>query len=237
MNNLFAKVLISILLVSSYRVALGQITGIWEVTRIIVGTTVRTPDAKWMKFDESGVVKIGNGWQQHTINTYEYNPESNLLYLDDKMEEEYGPYRVALSDTAMTWTRMEDEYEVDIKLKKTVSLPRSTADKVRGLWKLKSAYRDSLNITQKTDPENRQYIYLRWDRRYILQHTSEGQKTGFWYVNPHYPDLELISDEGKDQNTKWRVSFNDNIMTWKGQKGSHNENEKMVFERINKVPR
>lgn len=237
MNKIFLRIVVMVILLGNSKTAIGQLTGIWEVTRVMVGNTVRTPDAKWMKFEQDGTYRSGNGWQQHTINQYQYDAEKNLLYINDEMADEYGPYNVLINDTTMTWTRIEDNYEVNIQYNKITSLPKSTADKVRGLWKLKQAYRDSVNITQKIDPENKQFIYLRWDRRYIHQNTPEGQKTGFWYADPHYPDIELISDNKNIQDAKWRITFNGNTMTWNGHKGSASENEKMVFEKITRIPK
>lgn len=51
----------------------AQATGLWEVTKVIVGQEEMTPVAKWTQINKDGTFETGNGWLQNGNGTWTFD--------------------------------------------------------------------------------------------------------------------------------------------------------------------
>ena len=107
----------------------------------------------------------------------------------------------------MTWTRKEDGDEVKVHLTAITELPKNTADEAKGFWDLVGATRSGADVIREVDPEEKQYIFLRWDRVFVRRLSSKEKIQGYWFMNGHRPELKLIGEQNQQENETWKVSF------------------------------
>ncbi|MDX1940466.1 MAG: hypothetical protein SFU99_07935 [Saprospiraceae bacterium] len=176
------SILFTYFLISLHINVIAQIEGLWIVKKVLVGNEVMTPVAKWVQLEAGGTQLSGNGWLQHTSGTWNYDTSTSelLLISEPGPEDEFGAFKIKYQGQEMTWERIE-------------ALPRSPADEMQGIWDLVKVVNNNADIIKQYDPDNKIYIFIRWDRIYV-ERTAEGERiTGFWYINAHRPDLQLIS--------------------------------------------
>jgi len=184
------------------------IIGLWEVTGVEMMGKSMTPVAKWTCINEDGTFQSGNGWLQNSQGSWSYDEQEGLFSADDKraIKDPFGPFSVNFEDGNMVWTRMEEGHEVTVTLKRIEKKPMSTADWLSGLWVLSKALENGKDITQSFDPDNKYYLFIRWDRVYIQRNSIGERKAGYWHINAHKPELTLLPHDGNDSLESWRVS-------------------------------
>jgi len=232
----FYRILISILLFLLWMTlpcstTRAQLTGLWEVKTITAGKMVRTPDARWYRFEEDNTFLSGNGWKQHEKGRYQYLNDQRQLEITSGQNS--TTYAVMLNDSLMHWTRAVGENNMKITLIKKSGLPQSTSDKVQGVWRVQNKEGQSLITSMQQDSTGTPMLFIRWDGRFVLNKNNTVVKSGYWYADPHYPDIELISENGHLSKSKWRVTFQENGMKWLGASGQSNEHESLTLERAN----
>jgi hypothetical protein len=70
------------------------------------------------------------------------------------------------------------------------------------LWDLSEVTKNGKVETSVSDPDNKYYIFIRWDRVYVKRNV-EGQKTGgYWHINAHRPELTLLPHDEVEKKEK-----------------------------------
>lgn len=220
-----------------FTVQAQKITGLWEVTKVEMGDQSMTPVAKWTRINKDGTYQSGNGWLQNSIGTWSYDKTANQFSPVEAngIADNYGPFTVSFEGETMFWKRMEDGMEVTVTLESIWEMPMSTADKLNGLWDLQSTTDDGKDITGEYDPDNKYYLFIRWDRIYI-ERTSKGErKSGYWHINAHRPEITLLSQPGVKEPESWAITINNRVLTLKGISDS-NKSLELTFTRIHQFP-
>jgi hypothetical protein len=217
--------------------AAQDITGFWEVTKVSMGDRSMTPMAKWTKINPDGTFRSGNGWLQNATGTWDYDKSTQQFSPEEKngITDDYGSFTVSFQDQNMLWKRMEDGSEVTVTLERMSEMPMSTADKLQGLWDLSDVSENEKDITSTFDPDNRYYLFIRWDRLYQEQNAKGERKMGYWHLNAHRPELTLISMDESHAHEKWQVEFTENELKLTGMAGP-SEGLIMIFKRIHQFP-
>jgi hypothetical protein len=227
---------LSLLLVHISIMGGAQIDGLWLVKKVIVGTEVMTPQAKWFRLD-NGKQTSGNGWQQHSFGTYRFEAKKSTVIFETENEpkDEFGAFAVQRKGNTMNWMRKEDGDNVSVELELITTLPMSTSDKVKGLWGLLRVTSGSSDVTSQYDPQKKYSIFIRWDRIYN-QNTGSEKINGFWYMNAHKPELRLMRFGHEQEEDKWMVSFEKEDLVLTGL-SDHNKNTVLSFKKLSEFPK
>lgn len=215
----------------------NPITGLWLIENVRVGDQQMTPVAKWTRIHEDGSFESGNGWLQNSAGTWTYDETAGTYAPEDPLglEDPFGPFSVRFEGETMIWQREEEEMPVTITLTKINELPKAPADQVQGLWDLDAITQDETDITATYDPDNRNYLFFRWDRIYIAR-TPQGERaTGYWHMNGHRPEVTLLPHSADIEPQSWRVEADDQELTLTGISDS-NTGRTLVFKRISRFP-
>lgn len=215
----------------------NQITGLWGVEKVSVGDQEMTPVAKWFRIKEDGTFESGNGWMQNSEGTWEYDVQ-NQSYLPttkNGLIDEFGAFSVQFEGEKMIWQREEDGMNVNVTLSQLNELPKAPADWVQGLWDLEQILEHANDITKNFDPDNRYYLFIRWDRIYVQRAADGERSTGYWHMNGHRPEVTLTSHQEGKQPETWNVEADDSTLILKGLSDS-NQNIEMLFQRLQEFP-
>jgi len=215
-----------------------SIVGFWEVKEVMVGSEIKTPVAKWTKINKDGSYQSGNGGIQNSEGTWSYDKKTKffLPVETNGIKDVYGGFKVAFRKEQMTWERDEDGEIVIVKLERTIKLPKSPADLLVGIWDLKEIVKNNSSKTLSFDPENKHYIFIRWDRIYV-ERTPQGQRaTGYWHIDAHRPEVTFLSDSQGKANERWTVDVNETQLKMVGISDS-NKGTEMVYIRIHEFPK
>jgi hypothetical protein len=174
-----------------------------------------TPQAKWTKFDADNTFVSGNGWLQHTYGTYEYNAANGQIKLNaaNEPEDEFGPFSVMIMDDQMTWKRDEGGMEITVKLDRIEALPMAPADQIKGVWGVEKVISNGRDMTDTYDPNDDRYLFLRWDRVFVMDNTPEGRLTGYWHTHGHRPEVTLLFHDTSIPVESYMISIKGNILT------------------------
>ena len=232
------KVVALLIAVTIQTASLGQsVQGFWEVKEVKVGSEIKTPVAKWIKVNQDGNYQSGNGWLQNSEGTWSYD-KSRKSYLPvetNGLEDRYGEFSVTFKDAQMIWEREEDGLHVTVKLERITKLPKATADVFVGLWNLKDVLKNGTSEKASIDPNNQQYIFMRWDRMYVERTPDGDKRMGFWQMNAHRPEVTLISNTQDKKSESWTVLVTDSELRMTGISDS-NKDIVMVYTRIHEFP-
>lgn len=239
-NKLYfiALVLLTIML-SSSSIQAQEVTGFWEVKEVKVGDEIMTPVAKWFKINKDHTFQGGNGWLQNSAGTWTYDKKTRA-YLPKEtqgtvIDDEAGAFTVNFKDDKMIWEREEEGMKVTVMLHKISQLPKSTADEMIGLWNLTKVTEGGQVVTATFDPDNKHYIFIRWDRTFLERTPKNERVYGLWHINGHRPEVTFIRNDKNKDNEGWRISVKGSALTMIGISDS-NKDVEMVFNRISKFP-
>eukprot|EP00764_Aduncisulcus_paluster_P005227 gnl/Carplike_NY0171/1877_a2546_676.p1 GENE.gnl/Carplike_NY0171/1877_a2546_676~~gnl/Carplike_NY0171/1877_a2546_676.p1 ORF type:complete len:236 (+),score=-9.57 gnl/Carplike_NY0171/1877_a2546_676:30-737(+) len=232
------KFILIILLAFISGASLAQaVVGFWEIKEVKVGDETMTPIARWTRINKDGSYQSGNGWQQNSEGTWKYNSNSHSFLPDETngIKEPYGAFQVSFDGKNMIWHREEDGMPVKVTLVPIEKLPKSTADKIVGLWDLTQFLQDDSSIKNNFAPKDKYYIFIRWDKIYV-KGTPEGKRvTGYWHINAHRPEVTFLSHEQGKNPESWQIEVTDNELKLTGISDS-NKNKELLFQRINEFP-
>lgn len=215
-----------------------SIVGFWKVTQVVVGTIDRTPVAKWTKINQDGSYQSGNGGIQNAEGTWTFEKQTKkfLPVETNGLKDPYGGFSVTFKEDHMVWERDEEGEHVTVSLEKTTKLPKSPADLLVGLWDLKDILRDNASEKNSFDPEDRHYIFIRWDRMYVERTADEKKLMGYWHINAHRAEITFLCDgEGKLKET-WTVDVNERELIMVGISES-NKGVQKLYTRIHDFPK
>ena len=166
--NITFLTLALICMINPARLNAQEITGFWEFKKVDVGGKIMTPVAKWTIIDVDHTYRSGNGWLQNSVGTWTYDDKGRQFLPTgiNGLKDEFGSFTVSFANENMMWEREEDGMKVQITMERIDEMPMSDADKLIGLWDLIQANKNGKIITSTFDPENKQYLFIRWDRIY-----------------------------------------------------------------------
>lgn len=207
--------------------------GLWEVNEVMVGDRNLTPIAKWFVFQEDRTLTSGNGNIENFSGFYEYDDSKNELIQNNGSEPDpYGSFKTKLTNSHMTWERLEDGMKVVVQLTKVDKKPKAPWDLLQGGWIEMSdqVTNTETGISSISDLEPSRYFFM-WDRAY-RKFNSTGQQieTGIWHIGAHSNEIWTITNDDNTK-TKWELAFENDTMIWSLQRG--NELIKVYFERDN----
>ena len=216
-----------------------EIVGLWEVAGVNVGNEIMTPVAKWMRFKENGTFQSGNGWLQNSEGTWTFNEEEMTFQSKSKngLIDPFGPFNLSWEGSKMVWDRVEDGARVTVTLNRVEKLPKAISDDLVGLWDLSKVFSKGKEIQDQQDPNDKNYIHIRWDRIY-RERTSEGKRTtGYWHIHGHKPEITFLSHEQGRNPETWKAKVNESALelTLEGLSKS-NKGLVKIYERLNNFP-
>ena len=150
------------------------------------------------------------------------------------MYDPYGAFKVSFINEKMIWKRQEDGMDVKLTLARINKMPMAPADKVIGLWALTGVKKGNNDITSTFDPSEKQFIFIRPDKRYRLRKSDESIDQGFWHMDAHKPEFTLINYDRTIENKVFVVSFENNQLQLKPKNDS---SMLFIYKRINKFPK
>lgn len=214
----------------------SKINGLWTVQNVIVGERSMTPNGRWMRFNADSTQQSGNGWYQHSVGTWQFSPQTNELevFNSNGYEDPYEPFKVSFSNDTMIWKRMEEGREVRVILSRASELPQTYGDQLLGLWDLEESQHNGEITTNEEDPNQKRYIFFRWDKRFVIQHTPEGTVTGVCNVNGHQPEMTWIFDDSNKERIAWKFDVSDEKLMLKSI--SPDGNRERTYKRIRQFP-
>lgn len=213
-----------------------EITGLWVVEEVKVGEEQMTPNARWMRFNEDSTQQSGNGWLQHSIGTYSYSLTDSTLTITNTngYEDIYAPFKVSFKDNNMLWKRVEDGANVTVILKKTNKLPQAYGDVLLGVWDLEKITENGKDVTPLYDEEQKNYLYMRWDGKFIVNNSTAGRTRGIYNVHAHKPEVELIvSINDTLQRERWQFEATDSTLVFENTKTKTKKYYKRIFRMPN----
>ena len=208
--------------------------GLWGVVSVKAGNRTVTPVAKWFLIKKDGTFKSGNGWSQNTVGTWSYDQSTGKFagHATNGIRDEYGAFNLKLDNEQLIWDRVEDGMTVIVVLERIAEIPAAPADLVQGLWSLSSVKKGNEEVLSAIDPQSKQFIHIRPDKRFRLRNPDETSTTGFWHMNGHQPLFTLIDDNRSVDNLVFSVEFFDDQLIMK-----HNEQDlQYTYQRIFDFP-
>ncbi|NVK82746.1 MAG: hypothetical protein HWE21_00405 [Cytophagia bacterium] len=208
-------------------------SGLWEVNEVMVGDRNVTPTAKWFVFHEDGSLTSGNGNIENFSGFYQYDAtKKELIQSNGSEPDQYGSFKTKLTNSNMTWERMEDGMKVIVQLTKVDKKPKAPWDLLQGGWIEMSdqVTNTETGISSISDLEPSRYFFM-WDRAYRkFKSTGQQIETGVWHIGGHSNEIWTITNS---DNTKtiWELAFENDTMIWSQKRG--NELVKVYFKEDN----
>ena len=167
-----------------------NIDGLWLVDQVLVNAESMTPQAKWIRFHQDGTQESGNGWRQHSIGTYTFSKEDEILQMQslNGLKDLAEPFEVTLRGDSMFWNRNEEGAFIEVKLTRVQELPAAPVDKLLGLWELMEIIKHE---DHKAVAKEKPFIYLGWDNRFRMRNINSEEMRGVYQVHGHKPEIRF----------------------------------------------
>jgi len=107
---------------------------------------------------------------------------------------------------------------------------RNAQDQLVGTWLMDKVYEYDKDVTEKHNPNNDRWIEFKSDGTFISDGQPFGYNKGRWRVENEQSILYLDSDVD-DDDSEWKISFNDDKTIWTGIGHLRKENTKLVHRR------
>ena len=231
------KFILPLLLAISFHSYAQKIYGLWEITEVTVADQVMTPVAKWTHIYSDGNYESGNGWLKNSEGTYTYDTLSHQFLPTETngILDPFGAFKVSFEDGSMIWERDEEGMRVIVKLNRVKELPKSTADKVVGLWQLVDINRDGRSIIRTFDPEHNHYLFIRWDRVLQMRDQNGKQSRTYWHMHGHRPEITFMRSSILHEDESWSVEVTETELSLTGISET-NQGEIRVYKRLREFP-
>ena len=204
-----------------------KIIGLWQVEKVKMG---EQEIARWTRFNKDQTQESGNGWFQHSIGTWQFNPNNKEIAVinSNGLKDEFGAFTLRMENEKMVWQREEDGNRVEVILKKIDQLPQSPANQLLGAWKLEN----------KEDNANKKaisYLFFRWDRIVIDKAANQAKRFGTYKTHGHKNELQIIYYGDPLQQINWNYSFDQSgDLTLSGKRNG--EKVDLQYKRIDYLP-
>jgi len=204
-NGYFIGLLIIAFLLNAC--AKSRMMGLWVADRVYAGSTDLSPKARWIKFDKKNQQESGNGWQKHSIGTWEIKKGKKLIIINSNgFSDPYEPFKVKFVKKGMEWVRHEEGKRVKVLLTKVKETPLSERDKLLGVWDLKTVLEDGKDQTFKYNPHNESYLFIRWDNMFEFNY-EDGRKSGIYRIGGFLDEMELVYNSAEDKRQTWNFQI------------------------------
>jgi len=226
-NNQIVLILIVGLMVASCNTN-HKLIGLWQIEKVKVGDQEMTPVARWTRLNEDHSQESGNGWYQHSIGNWEYDSERNKMSLinTNSVKDEFGEFTVTnTKKDKMQWSRKEEGEKVEVTLKRIKKLPQAPANKMLGVWKLKT------NNKSLADS----YLFFRWDHILVAGQKGSKKNYGMYKTHGHKQKLQIIYYEEPLRREDWQYRINENDLLTLTRKDEEKE-VILEYERIDFIP-
>ena len=116
------------------------------------------------------------------------------------------------------------------------SKDNSLSGRLIGKWKMTVVLELSLDVTSKHNPDNDRWIRLIDDPeienggKFESGKGDSTENTGKWFIDKDV--LFIDSDAGKDDDSYWQITINDDEMRWKGRKFEFNKRFEIFHKRM-----
>jgi hypothetical protein len=215
----------------------NKIDGLWIVKALKINNEDFTINKKWLRFGADSTQTSGNGWQQHTVGSWSYQKDSNMLTIknDNNFNDflEYkNPFKVTIDENSMTLQGIDRGKDVTIVLERSTKLPTTEANKLVGLWKFNAIFVDDKEVSDSLNPTKKGMIYLGWENDYILYNYPEGEKYGIFKTHSMRNQIDLINSSRTPAYQYYKFSLEDDQLVLK----STNSNKEIKLTRIHQFP-
>lgn len=209
--------------------------GLWEVESVKEGDRQMTPIVRWLRLNKDFTQESGNGWVQHSYGSWRYDSLKNTVMMFDSngVDEGGSPFEVSTLGQSMVWQRKENDQAVVIHWKRIQRLNMDPASKMVGLWDLSSASVAGEDQSASLDPNNKRYLFLRWDRQFRDRNGPKGNFAGVWSFHGHKPEITLWRSGEHCYKETWKVEVSKTTLTLRSIEG---EDRVLVYERTNQFP-
>jgi hypothetical protein len=194
--------------------AKSRIKGLWVADRVYAGSTDLSPKARWIRIDKKNVQESGNGWQKHSIGTWELKRKKLTLVNSNGFTDPYEPFEVKFVKNGMEWIRHENDKRVKVLFTKIEEIPLSERDKLLGVWDLKTVLEDGKDLTLKYNVNRESYLFMRWDNMFELKLEDE-RTSGIYRIGGFLDEIELVynTTDGKRQTFNFQIKNNRLVLT------------------------
>jgi len=102
--------------------------------------------------------------------------------------------------------------------------------RIIGTWTMEKVYEYENDVTEKHNPKNNRWIEFKADSTFVSDGEPFGRNTGRWTADNNNFILNIDSDVD-DDDSEWKVTFDQDQMTWTGIGHPRKENTKIVHKR------
>lgn len=110
---------------------------------------------------------------------------------------------------------------------------QSLSSKLIGKWQMQQVLNLETDVSTKHNPNGNRWIQLNDDGTFISDGDPYGKNTGKWSIEKSTATLYLDSDAGSDDDSYWLVSFQADLMKWKGTKSDFTKRFTLTHKRMN----
>lgn len=103
-------------------------------------------------------------------------------------------------------------------------------EKIIGTWTMEKVYEYDSDVTEKHDPKDERWIEIKADGTFVSDGEPFGRNTGRWSAD-NEKSLLFIDSEVDDDDSEWKVTFDQDHTTWTGIGHPRKENTKLVHKR------
>lgn len=235
-KSFISSLLFFVLIFSSFSLKGQEVIGVWEIEEVKVGGDIMTPVAKWTRINTDGTYETGNGWSQSARGEWYYDKNIKSLRLQEtegmQVHDQNGPFQLSFEADKMRWEREEDGANVLVIFKRADKLPMATADKLLGIWNLQEIRKNGNDLNLKSDPYNKNYLFIKPDRTFTEKKLKGPLKQGYWHINGHKPHVTFIVPGNTKALEYWEISIQGSTLKMVGLSDG-NINEERVFARMN----
>ena len=113
---------------------------------------------------------------------------------------------------------------------------KSLSERIIGKWKMTMVLELSLDVTSKHNPDNDRWIRFIDDPeienggKFESGKGDSTENTGKWFIDKDV--LFIDSDAGKDDDSYWQITINDDEMRWKGRKFEFNKRFEIFHKKV-----
>ena len=108
----------------------------------------------------------------------------------------------------------------------------SLPELIIGKWKMTKVLELSKDVTEQHNPDNSRWIQFNKDSTFESGTGENSENTGRWTIDEKQKELFIDSDAGEDDDSYWKVEFDNEVMYWKGQRFDFNKRFEIYHTRI-----
>jgi hypothetical protein len=108
--------------------------------------------------------------------------------------------------------------------------PENLDNQIIGTWSLEKVYEYGNDVTEKHNPKDERWIEFKSNGSFVSDGEPFGRNTGRWTADNDNLILNIDSDVD-DDDSEWKVTFDNDQSTWTGIGHPRKENTKLIHKR------